>query len=165
MTSFGTRCRYAVRLTAAASIVGAAAAGPAAGQRSSGSQTIEAARVAVVGTDYSFIQLPSTLAAGPTLFAFENRGTKRHEMSIALLKPGVTVERLVRPGEPITVSSRAVTDSIVGLLIARPGERSGGQLYANLLSGRSYVVVCTLKDSPDARPHTELGMIGGFTVP
>ena len=37
-----------------------------------------------------FVQLPSTLAAGPTLFSFDNRGTKRHELSIMLLKPGLT---------------------------------------------------------------------------
>lgn len=124
----------------------------------------EPAHVAIVGADYAFVQLPSTLRAGPTLFSFENRGTKRHEMSIALLVPGVTAESLVVSRERASVSSRAVSDSIVGLLIARPGERSGGQLYANLIAGRSYVVICTLKDTPDARPHAELGMIGGFRV-
>jgi hypothetical protein len=124
----------------------------------------EPARVAVVGTDYAFLQLPSTLPAGPTLFSFENRGTKRHEMSIALLKPGVAPESLVVAGERASVGARAVSDSIVGLLMARPGERGGGQLLANLISGRTYVVICTLKDTPDAQQHAMLGMIGSFRV-
>jgi hypothetical protein len=125
---------------------------------------VEAARVAIVGADYAFVQPPSTLSAGPTLFSFENRGLKRHEMSVALLRPDVTVDGLLRGGEQLSVSSRAVSDSIVGLLLARPGERSGGQLYVNLIAGRTYVVICTLKDTPDARRHMDLGMITTFKV-
>lgn len=120
--------------------------------------------VTVIGTDYAFRQLPTTLRAGPTLFAFENKGAKRHEMSIALLKPGIAVESLVAGGERASVSPRAVSDSIIGLLIARPGERSGGQLYANLVAGRTYVVICTLRDAPDAHQHSDLGMVGSFHV-
>lgn len=48
--------------------------------------------------DYALLELPATLSPGPTLFSVENRGTKRHEMSIALLKMGVTLEQLVRAG-------------------------------------------------------------------
>jgi hypothetical protein len=124
----------------------------------------EPAHVAVVGTDYAFVQLPATLAAGPTLFSFENRGTKRHELSMVLLQVGIRADSVFAL-RPIPAGARAVVDSIVGLLIARPGERSGGQLYVNLIAGRSYAVVCTLKDTPDAQPHTELGMVGSFRVP
>ena len=124
----------------------------------------ESAHVMIVGTDYAFVQLPTTLSAGPTLFAFENHGLKRHEMSMVLLKPGVAVDSLIRAGRVGAVSSRAVSDSIIGLLLARPGERSGGQLYVNLLSGRTYAVICTLRDTPDAPPHAELGMVGNFRV-
>lgn len=133
-------------------------------QRSTPVQNGEPTHVAVLGVDYAFVQLPATLAAGPTLFSFENRGTKRHEMSIALLKPGVAPESLL-VATAASVSSRAVSDSIIGLLLVRPGERGGGQLYANLIPGRTYVVVCTLRDTPDARQHVELGMIGSFHVP
>ena len=123
----------------------------------------EPARVATAGVDYAFVQLPTTLASGPTLFSFENRGTKRHEMSIVLLKQGIAPDSLLAT-KPASVTGRAVSDSIIGLLLARPGERSGGQLYANLISGRTYVVICTLRDTPDARPHMELGMVGSFRV-
>jgi hypothetical protein len=124
----------------------------------------EPAQVAIVGTDYAFVQLPATLAPGPTLFSFENRGSKRHELSIALLKPGVLPESLAAPGRLGSVSSRAVSDSIVGILIARPMERSGGQLSVRLIAGRTYLVICTLRDTPDAQPHATLGMIGSFQV-
>src|SRR5437870_4645178 len=94
--------------------------------------------VAVVGNDYAFVQLPLSVPAGPTLFSFENRGKVRHELSIALLKPGVTLADVMQ-GKVGAVSSRAVSDSIVGLLIARPGEAAGGKLYVELRSGRRYL--------------------------
>jgi hypothetical protein len=121
------------------------------------------AKVAIAGNDYAFVGFPKTIAAGPTLFSFENKGKFRHELSLGLLRAGVTMQQVAERGQGI--SGRAVTDSIVGILIARPGEPSGGQLFVNLLPGRSYIVVCTLKDQPDAKPHVELGMIASFTVP
>jgi hypothetical protein len=124
----------------------------------------EPAHVTVVGNDYAFLQLPSTLPAGPTFFAFENRGTKRHELSMALLNPRIDVDSLLRNLKVGTTASRAVSDSIIGLLVVRPGERSGGQLYVNLLPSRTYLVICTLRDTPDAQPHAALGMIGTFRV-
>jgi hypothetical protein len=135
------------------------------GQRPGSPQDPDPAHVAIIGTDYAFVQLPTTLAAGPTLFSFENRGSKRHELSIALLKSGVPAESLLATaGRLASLSSRAVSDSIVGILIARPTERSGGQLYVRLIAGRTYIVVCTLRDTPDAPPHMSLGMVGSFHV-
>ncbi|HWJ13208.1 MAG TPA: hypothetical protein VNS10_05650 [Gemmatimonadaceae bacterium] len=135
------------------------------GQRPGSPQDPDPAHVAIIGTDYAFVQLPTTLAAGPTLFSFENRGSKRHELSIALLKSGVPAESLLATaGRLASLSSRAVSDSIVGILIARPTERSGGQLYVRLIAGRTYIVVCTLRDTPDAPPHMSLGMVGSFQV-
>ena len=149
---------------AVALVLAAGAPDAGQGQTPTPALTAEPAHVTVIGTDYAFIQLPAELRAGPTLFAFENHGTKRHEMSIALLKPGIAVESLVAGGESASVSSRAVSDSIIGLLIARPGEQSGGQLYAKLVVGRTYVVICTLRDTPDAHRHADLGMVGSFRV-
>lgn len=48
--------------------------------------------VTVVGTDYAF-QVPATLPAGRTLFALENRGRVDHELILARLKPGVTMQQ------------------------------------------------------------------------
>jgi hypothetical protein len=122
------------------------------------------AQVTVVGNDYAFVQLPATIAAGPTLFSFENRGSVRHELSIVQLKPGVTVRQVLERG-PGAASSRAMAEKLIGILVVRPGESSGGQLLVDLQSGQRYLVVCTLKDTPDAQPHAQLGMIGSFDVP
>jgi len=127
-------------------------------------EAAEPARVAIIGTDYAFVQFPTAVDPGPTLLSFENRGSKRHEMSVALLRAGVTTEVLTRRDQRMALTSRAVSDSLIGLLVARPGERSGGQLYANLISGRSYVVICNLKDTPDAQAHVDLGMIATLHV-
>jgi len=154
-----------IRVTAIILLLWVALAAPIPAQTPSDAPTAEPVHFAVIGTDYAFLHLPTTFGAGPTLFSFENRGTKRHEMSIALLRAGVTADSLIARGAVMTVSSRAVSDSLIGLLVARPGERAGGQLYAVLLPGRTYVVVCTLRDTPDAPPHAALGMVGTFRVP
>jgi hypothetical protein len=120
--------------------------------------------ITVVGNDYAFVQVPTTIAAGKTLFSFENRGRVRHELSVALLQPGVTLQEVMQapPGQTV---SRKFVESIIGILIARPGESSGGELFVDLKHGRRYIVVCTLKDTPDARRHAELGMVTTFDVP
>src|SRR4051812_39262160 len=90
--------------------------------------------VALLGNDYAFVQLPDPIAAGPTLFSFESRGRGRHEMSRVLLRAGVTMQQVM--ARPQAISGRAFTDSLVGLLVARPAESSGGQLFVDLHPGR-----------------------------
>ena len=118
--------------------------------------------VLVIGTDYAF-QLPEHIRHDETLFAFENRGTVRHEMSIVLLKEGLQSDSVVAgilAGSP----RRNFVEGQGALIIARPGEPSGPRLWMNLQTGRTYLVLCTLKDNPDAKPHVMLGMVGSFRV-
>ena len=121
------------------------------------------ANVSVVASDYAFIGFPSAIAAGPTLFSFENRGEVRHEMAIILLKPGVTVKDAIAAG-PAATGPR-IAESLVGLLIARKHESAGGKLLVELKPGQRYLVICNLKDKPDADPHSKLGMFTSFEVP
>jgi len=84
-------------------------------------------------------------------------------MSIALLKDGFPTDSVVAgivAGSP----RRNFVDGQGALIIARPGEPPGPRLWMNLQTGRTYLVVCTLKDSPDAKPHVMLGMIASFRV-
>ena len=120
-------------------------------------------QVDVVGNDYAFIGLPSTIAPGPTLFSFENRGEFRHEMTIILLKPGLTLKDAMDAGGAAT--GPRVAESLIGLLIARKHESAGGKLLVELKSGQRYVVVCNLKNTPDADPHSKMGMVASFDVP
>ena len=122
------------------------------------------AQVAVVGNDYAFIGFPSTIAAGPTTFSFENRGEVRHEMTIILLKPGLTIKDVMAMPTGAITSPRAA-ESLIGLLIARKHEKAGGQLLVELKSGQRYLVICNLRDAPDGQPHSTLGMVTTFDVP
>ena len=124
--------------------------------------TPEPPRIVVVGNDYAFVQFPQTIASGKTVFAFRNEGHVRHELSIALLRPGITVQDAMAAIGKGDMGPLLRGDTVVGILIARPGESSGGELLTDLISGRTYVVVCTLKNSPDAEPHTTLGMYTSF---
>ena len=121
------------------------------------------AEIAVVANEYAFIGFPSTIAAGPTLFSFENRGEVRHEMTIVLLQPGLTAKDAIDAGAAAT--GMRVSESLIGLLIARKHEKAGGQRFVDLKPGRRYLVVCNLKDTPDAQPHSRLGMVAAFDVP
>jgi len=127
-------------------------------------RTSDAAQVTIVGDDYAFLQPPTTLPAGLTLFSFQNRGRVRHEMVVGLLKPGVSVRDYLDVVKQLG-RRRDLLESTIGLLMATPADTSGGRLLAWLIPGRSYIVVCTLRDTPDAQPHAMLGMISGFTIP
>lgn len=120
-------------------------------------------QVAVVANEYAYIGFPTTIAAGPTLFSFENRGEVRHEMTILLLQPGLTMKDAIDAGGAAT--SPRIAESLIGLLIARKHEKAGGALHVDLKPGRRYLVICNLKDAPDAQPHSKLGMVTTFDVP
>ena len=160
-------------------LVRAAIAGALVAASSAGAQTISPNRVAIVGSDYAFLNAPTTLPSGETLFSFENRGTVRHEVNIRLLRPGVSVadaqrafiQQAVAAGEGgaaaagAGVVTRQVVERNVGVLIAAAGDSAGGRLLVRLIPGRSYALVCVLRDNPGAKQHIVLGMLGGFTVP
>ena len=126
-------------------------------------QTRAPAQVAVVGNDYAFIGFPATIAAGSTLFSFENRGDVRHEMSIILLKPGLALKDAMDAGGAAT--GPRIAESLIGVLVARKHEIAGGKLLVELKSGQRYLVVCNLKNTPDADPHSKMGMVATFDVP
>jgi ketosteroid isomerase-like protein len=122
------------------------------------------APVAIVGTDYAFIQPPTTLPPGDAVFTFENRGKVRHELSLALLRPGVAVDDAVRA--PIQGERRRDhKENNIGELHAAPPDTAAARLIAKLIPGRSYALICSLRDAPDAQPHILMGMVAGFSVP
>ena len=118
--------------------------------------------VIIVAADYTFT-VPTPIRAGLTTFGFENRGQQRHEMSLARLKPGITVDSLlqINPGP----ARRALVDvNTGGILFAEPGQHTLDRLLVNLEAGRTYAVICNLRDAPDKPQHTSLGMFATFTV-
>ena len=119
-------------------------------------------RVDVVGSDYAFT-LPDTLPPGPTRFAFTNQGYVHHELMLAALKPGVTLEAALAASAAGRDAGEFL-ESGASVLYASPGQGSTAELLVDLKSGRSYVAVCLMRDAEGAPRHTELGMATSFVV-
>jgi hypothetical protein len=113
------------------------------------------ATVTVVGLDYAY-QTPAILPAGRTTFVFENRGKVWHEVVIARLKPGVTLDSLMHAE---TGPARRALVKSVGILVAEPGESPLGRLVVDLSAGETYVLYCNFQDTPDKPRHMTMGMV------
>ena len=118
------------------------------------------AQIDVVANVSAFMPLPAHVPAGATVFTFVNRGKVAHELSIAALKPGVSVDSVLAKvkagGGP-----RELLDRSVGILVAGPGSEPDGKLLTDLRKGVSYLLFCNFRDTPEAPFHLMLGM---FTV-
>ena len=119
------------------------------------------ANVTVVGLDYAY-QVPATIPAGLTAFAFENQGKVRHEVVIARLRAGASLDSLIH-SEPGPTRRRLV-DNIVGILIAEPGTRPVGRLLVDLAPGQTYVLYCNFQDASDKPRHMAIGMVASIQV-
>lgn len=122
---------------------------------------IEPPTVTVVGRDFAF-EAPDSLPPGPTRFAFRSVGTVPHEMAIARVKRGVSLDSVLRlelAGADIT----GLYDPGEGLLYTALGETVDAELLVTLEPGRDYVLNCTLEEK--GKPHAMLGMVRGLRVP
>ncbi len=118
--------------------------------------------VVIPALDYSF-QIPPELPAGPTQFRIDNQGKVSHEMALGQLKAGVSADSVMAyingggdPGD--------LTDGVVGILIAKAGTRSLGTLRADLVPGRTYMMICQFKDGDSLPPHMAMGMVASFVA-
>ena len=122
----------------------------------------EVHQIVVGGLDYTF-EMEESVRPGPAEITFDNRGEVDHEVVLIRLQPGATMadfaEAMATGDDP-----EALTDGIGGILIAGPGETAMGTLNVDFEAGRTYMLVCTFTDTPDAPPHMELGMVRTFTV-
>jgi hypothetical protein len=116
----------------------------------------------IVGMDYAF-RYPRTLPPGIHHFAFVNTGKQRHEMSMALLRKGVTLKKLHQVDEA-GGDVDPLIESNFGLLHSPGGATPLGQLEINLLPGREYMIECGFSDTDKSKPHYMLGMFGSFRV-
>jgi len=121
----------------------------------------------VEATEYSFGDVPASLAAGPTSFELTNVGAEVHEIVLARKNPGVTesvADILARPEDE---ARSMITE--VGSVYADPGEAD--YRVVDLEPG-DYVMVCfvpvgvTSSDvvAPEGPPHHTQGMVAEFTV-
>lgn len=117
--------------------------------------------VIVSGTEYALVS-PDTLSAGPVRFLFRNTGHMAHEVGIGRVKAGIPLDSVLRMelrGDDI----ERVYDAGEGLLYADVGDVVEAALHVELLSGRDYVLICTLPDSA-GKAHSMRGMVRGLRV-
>jgi hypothetical protein len=115
----------------------------------------------LIANEYAFIA-PESTPAGPTTFTLENRGTKFHEVLVGLLRPGAGAAEIVathKQGIGFRQLAQYYLDGDAsGALFASPGKTSAGSITLALKPGRSYALVCQLRDSTGAIQHAMLGM-------
>ncbi len=117
--------------------------------------------IRLVANEYAFIA-PEVTPAGPTTFSLENQGTKFHEVLVGLLRPGAgAAEILATHKQGIGFRQLAqfyLDGDASGALFASPGKTSAGSITLDLRRGRSYVLLCQLRDSTGGIQHAMLGM-------
>ncbi len=113
--------------------------------------------VPVSGVDFAFDGIPAEIPAGPVSFAFDNDGESAHEMFVARIGDGFTLDELLAlDSEPTEEQAEEI-----GGTFGSPGDPTS---YVNGdLEPGTYAVVCFIP-GPGGKPHYELGMKTSFTV-
>ena len=117
----------------------------------------------MIAVDYGF-KYPREMSPGRHSLAFRNDGKQRHELLIQLLKKGVTLDSVLAT-EKAKGDVDALIEDGIGVLHARGGESSLGQMNVQFLPSREYMIVCTFMDDDKSPPHYALGMYGSIRVP
>lgn len=116
------------------------------------------ADVSVVLTDFAFT-IPSQIKAGKQIWKVTNRGAQLHEMPIARLMPGKTLQDALRF---LQTPEGAPPFEYRGGLQAIDSGQTGWALFD--LSPGEYFALCFVPDPTSGKAHIELGMIAAFTV-
>ncbi len=169
--------RRASHSLAAASLLTAMLATPIAAQSPDApSASIPAGpAITVVGTDYHFGGLPTSVPVG-TVLSFDNQGAELHELVVARKNDGVTQswEELLAMGDAALQYVSLPGDGTP--LFAGPGQPAQGSLV--LAQEGEYIALCFVPQGmtelpspsadpssiPSGPPHLALGMMQTFTV-
>lgn len=119
--------------------------------------------VQVIAHDYALIAPDSIRASEQITFEFENQGKRDHELIVGLLRQGMGANEIVATHQKGGITFRQLQNeyldgAAVGMLYAAPGTRSPAGLVVPGLPGRSYVLLCQLRDSVGMPQHVLLGM-------
>lgn len=112
-------------------------------------QTVRMVDFAYVGSEH--------WAPGAQLLRIENTGSQDHQLRLARLRDGGTLQAWMQADNPDRVAI-----PMVGM--ARVGAGEVAYLPINLTPG-SYIAYCLVTDSATKRPHVELGMLRAIQVP
>ncbi len=117
--------------------------------------------------DYEF-EVDGALTAGSVSIAVENLGAEFHEIGMAKLVDGHTVDEVraaleaaSEDEDPLTglVEDDSVIDELGG--IAAPG--TAYTMSGDGIEAGEYVLICFIPNS-EGVPHSQLGMVSGFTI-
>ncbi len=134
--------------------------------------------ITVVGTEYHFAGLPTTVPVG-TVLTLDNQGDEVHELIVVRRNDGVTKtwdELLAMPNDE---AFQYITAASAESLIAAPGETAEGSIV--IPETGDYLAVCFIPQgtttmsppaspaagqsaAPEGMPHFMLGMRQEFTV-
>ena len=59
---------------------------------------------------------------------------------------------------------KALVDGLIGLILAESGQTAPERLLADLEKGRTYALICNLRDAPEKPQHFTLGMAASLHV-
>lgn len=99
---------------------------------------------------------PDQWASGAQLLRVENAGKQDHQMRLARLRDGATLQEWTSADDPESVAT-----TIAGM--ARVGANEVAYLPVDLRAG-TYVLYCLVPDGPTHRAHVELGMLRTINV-
>ncbi|WP_310571010.1 hypothetical protein [Gemmatimonas sp.] len=106
--------------------------------------------------DFAFVG-PDEWAPGPALLRIETTGPQDHQLRLARLRDGASVQAWMAADDPDTVAA-----TIAGM--ARVGAGQVAYLPIDLTRG-TYIAYCVVADVATKRPHVELGMLRMIHVP
>jgi hypothetical protein len=119
----------------------------------------------VIAVDYAYPHYPREISPGRHTLVFRNAGKHRHEINVALLKKGITLDSIVAVDkhdgdvEPLFEQNGGH-----GVLSSIAGEAALGGLVIDFLPGREYLMDCGFQDDDKSPPHYKLGMYGSIKV-
>ncbi len=116
------------------------------------------ADVSVTLTDFAFT-MPAQVKAGKQIWKVTNKGAQPHEIPIARLMPGRTLQDALRF---LQAPEGAPPFEYVGGLQAIDSGRTGWAVLD--LPAGDYIALCFVPDPASGKAHIELGMIVAFTV-
>ncbi len=124
-------------------------------------------QIDVMGKDYSFDGVPTSVKAGPASLKFTNMSdTETHEMALIRVGNGVSAEELADALKKDTNAAQQTYGSKVTFVSetsAEPGKT--GYTIADLSSG-DYVIACFIPQGgkDGGTPHSQLGMVSTLRV-
>jgi plastocyanin len=115
--------------------------------------------IKIRGSEYTFLGAPKTVTPGKHTLEFTNVGGEHHEMGLAKLNSGVTLDAFLAASE----QQRDTMGDLIGSVhIEKGGAGIVGTLTYNFKPGH-YALICADKTA-DGTPHYAKGMRAEFDV-